>query len=254
MSLVVDASHLGVPESVWLRPGVLDAVAATDLPACRSVVVVAPHPDDEVLGPGGCLRRLAATGTAVHLLAVTDGDGSHPRSPTLTPTALAARRVDETAEGLRRLGVDLAGAVRLTVPDGKVADHEDAVAAALTRMVEQAGAAVAVLAPWAHDGHRDHDACGRAARAVAAGGGCELWEYPLWAWHWATPGALPLGGARRVVLDRRTVAAKRWASGAYLTQVRPLGTGPGDEVILPQAVLRRSWRSFEILFPAGAGG
>jgi hypothetical protein len=25
-------------------------------------------------------------------------------------------------------------------------------------------------------------------------------------------------------------------------------------VILPQAVLRRSWRSFEILFPAGAGG
>jgi len=35
------------------------------------VLVVAPHPDDETIGPGGTLARLSATGVEVHVLCVT---------------------------------------------------------------------------------------------------------------------------------------------------------------------------------------
>ncbi|MEU2794557.1 PIG-L deacetylase family protein [Streptomyces sp. NPDC007100] len=46
------------PSALGLRPG-------------DRVLVVAPHPDDETIGPGGTLARLAAEGVEVHVLCVT---------------------------------------------------------------------------------------------------------------------------------------------------------------------------------------
>jgi N-acetylglucosamine malate deacetylase 1 len=41
-----------------------------------TVVVIAAHPDDEVLGCGGTLARMASEGRAVHVLLVADGETS----------------------------------------------------------------------------------------------------------------------------------------------------------------------------------
>ncbi len=41
-----------------------------------NVLVVAAHPDDEVLGCGGTIARLAAAGRAVHVLLLADGENS----------------------------------------------------------------------------------------------------------------------------------------------------------------------------------
>lgn len=41
-----------------------------------SVLVVAAHPDDEVIGCGGTLARMAAEGRSVHVLLLADGEGS----------------------------------------------------------------------------------------------------------------------------------------------------------------------------------
>lgn len=41
-----------------------------------NVLVVAAHPDDEVLGCGGTIARLAAAGRAVHVLLLADGETS----------------------------------------------------------------------------------------------------------------------------------------------------------------------------------
>ena len=40
----------------------------------RSVLCVAPHPDDEVLGCGGLLSLLAAAGCSVHILILSAGE------------------------------------------------------------------------------------------------------------------------------------------------------------------------------------
>ena len=40
----------------------------------QSVLVVAPHPDDEVLGCGGTIARHADAGDQVHVLIMTKGD------------------------------------------------------------------------------------------------------------------------------------------------------------------------------------
>jgi LmbE family N-acetylglucosaminyl deacetylase len=45
----------------------------------RRVLVVAPHPDDEVLGCGGMIAWHAARGDAVAVLELTDGAGGDPK-------------------------------------------------------------------------------------------------------------------------------------------------------------------------------
>ena len=106
MELIVDADHPGTPECQWRQSGRLRRLAPLELARPRRAVVVAPHPDDEVLGAGGLVRVLAGSGTAVRILAVTDGEASHPGAP----ATLAARRREESRTALHRLGAGAAAA------------------------------------------------------------------------------------------------------------------------------------------------
>jgi LmbE family N-acetylglucosaminyl deacetylase len=78
--------------------------------------VVAAHPDDEVLGVGGTMASLAAAGARLRLIAVTDGEASHPDSD---PAAVALTRTAESEAALCLLGAQEAEVVRLKLPDSR---------------------------------------------------------------------------------------------------------------------------------------
>lgn len=235
-----------------------------DVPgAVRRLVVVAPHPDDEILGVGVTAARFAAAGAEVVIVAVTDGDASHPDSPTLTPGRLAALRIEESRRACALLG--LPEPVRLGLPDGGVHAHEtrlaEAIAAAVrgpsptedTRAdhgVAGRGTDCLVLSTWRGDGHPDHEAAGRAAASACADTGARLAEYPVWTWHWAGPGEprVPWPRRRRVVLTGPELDAKRAAVAEFATQVAPLSGRPGDEAILPDWILDRLVTPEETVF------
>jgi LmbE family N-acetylglucosaminyl deacetylase len=236
----------GTPECCWTSVlGALPPLAS--LPGEGRVVVVAPHPDDEVLGCAGLLMALARLGRqiALDVVTVTDGERSHPGSDAMTPAALGARRRAEAITADRRLGVTLRR-WWLGVPDGAVAAHEPSVASALEERL--ADGAVLCVAPWPGDGHPDHAATGRAAHAATARRSVALLAYPVWAWHWASPasGDLPLDRACRLPLGRRQVRRKAAAIAAHRTQVEGLGDGPEDGPVLPGGVLEHFTRPFEV--------
>jgi LmbE family N-acetylglucosaminyl deacetylase len=54
-----------------------NTTAPLDLPISRStrMLIVAPHPDDEVLAAGGLIQRVAAKGGALRIVWLTSGDG-----------------------------------------------------------------------------------------------------------------------------------------------------------------------------------
>lgn len=232
----------GTSEAVWLPHLRSLTLPELDLPAPELVVVVAPHPDDEVLAVGGLLALLSAAGTRVDVLAVTDGEASNPGG-SVGPEQLALLRVEETSRALHLLGTT--GTVtRLALPDGGRDALEEPVTAALSLSPDDW-----LLGPWAQDGHPDHEAVGRACVTAAARSGARLLEFPVWAWHWATPGpALPWGRARRVTLPAPVQTRKAQALQAFTTQVAPLGPLPQDAPVLPTHVLARFARPFEIVF------
>jgi LmbE family N-acetylglucosaminyl deacetylase len=243
----VDEDHLGVPERAWAASAG-PRLPLLDVPAVARAVVVAPHPDDEVLGAGGLLQRLVASGTAVEVWGVTDGEACFGPLAAADADALAAERVAESVEALARLG--LAGGARRRLEEHDGAVREGAVRAALADALD---ATTLCVAPWSGDGHPDHDAVGRAAAAACRETGASLLQYLVWAWHWADPRGddLPWAASRRLPLTRRQAATKRWATGAFASQTRRPVDGPDGLPVLPPSVLRRFWRRWEVYVTAG---
>lgn len=237
----------GTAEDTWLAWDGLAALPTSDLLGRPpgTAIVVAPHPDDEVLGAGGTLRLLHRRGWALHVVAVTDGEGSHPGSRVHSAGELRAIRSREAAAARRSLGLRRCAVDRLALADGEVAAHEDRLEDHLRRL----GPADLVLAPWRHDGHPDHDACGRAAGRAAAVNGIPLVEYLVWMWNWAGPddGRVPWDRARRVDLPAGDRRRKGSAIDLFASQVRPIGPEPADAAVLPARVLAHHRRPFEVL-------
>ncbi|MER8016894.1 PIG-L deacetylase family protein [Streptomyces griseoluteus] len=237
----------GTDEREWRAWDGWDRMPDCALPTQGRVVVVAAHPDDEVLGAGGTLARLAATGVALTVVSVTDGEGSHPGSTRVTPDRLAELRAGELRDALRELGAEQAEIVRLRLPDTGVARHEERLAGELAALLR--GAALC-LAPWTQDAHGDHEAAGRAALAACRAVSVPCRLYPVWLWHWARPGdpRVPWAQAARIALPPGAQARKRAAVDRFVTQIRPLGDAPQDAAVLPPDEVAHHLRAWEVVF------
>jgi len=227
----------GTAEAEWRAWPGLAGLPAADPASWGSVLVVAAHPDDEVLGAGGTMALLATAGIRLRLVAVTDGEASHPGCA--DPAALAARRAAETAAALRQLGAQSAEVIRLRLPDTGVAAHQDRLAG---RLSELAAGFDTCLAPWEGDVHADHEAAGRAARQAGPPTLC----YPVWAWHWARPGdaRVPWHRAVAVPLPGPVARRKRAAIGCFTSQLERRG---GGAPVLPAGTVAHFTRSLEVL-------
>ncbi|QXJ25759.1 PIG-L family deacetylase [Actinomadura graeca] len=104
---------------------------------------------------------LAMLDVLVRLVAVTDGEGSHPHLP---GRRVAAPRRAETAAALAHLADR--EIYRLGMPNAGVRERT------LTPVLEDLLRGFDVcLAPWEHDAHRDHQAAGHAALATGPADG-----------------------------------------------------------------------------------
>jgi LmbE family N-acetylglucosaminyl deacetylase len=134
------------------------------LDGVRSVLVVAPHPDDEVIGAFGLMRLLRRRGARVRVVIVTDGAGSHPNSRKWPRTRLVGARASETRAALRGIGIG-AGDVRfLALPDGGLGTGGGSVRRVLARALAQARGHDLLVMPARDDDHPDH----RVVSSVAA--------------------------------------------------------------------------------------
>ncbi|RZL63757.1 MAG: PIG-L family deacetylase [Variovorax sp.] len=239
----------GTQESEWLGWGrlrTLPGVTADELvPPGGRAVVVAPHPDDEVLAVGGLLVQLASRGTPVAVIAVTDGTASHPESLTWPPERLVRERPRESRAALQHLGIAVEP-VRLGLPDGGLQLVRDLMVERLRPLLHTGDV---VFTTWRQDGHPDHEATGSACALAVEAVGARLIEVPVWAWHWARPAdaRLPWHRAQRLALDAGAVRRKREAVQCFASQLRP-DPSTGAAPILRPTTVQRASRPFEVFF------
>jgi LmbE family N-acetylglucosaminyl deacetylase len=229
----------GTAEAAWRAWPTLRGFPVARVGRWASVVVIAAHPDDEILGAGGTIALLARAGARLRLVAVTDGDASHPRNG--DPAELARRRTAESAAALKIVGADRVEVIRLRLPDTGLADREDELAGLLRPLC--AGFDVC-LAPWEDDAHADHEAAGRAARRAAG----HVLRYPIWMWHWAAPDdeRVPWDRCRQIPLPPDIAAAKHAAIQAFTSQLT--GGGPSGAPVLPAGIVAHFTRAQEVFF------
>ena len=84
-----------------------------------SILIVAAHPDDEVLGCGGTIARYAQDGCSVHVLLMADGEGS--RAPTTENTITVGRTAARNAAAKAACGIlGCASVDNLALPDNRL--------------------------------------------------------------------------------------------------------------------------------------
>jgi LmbE family N-acetylglucosaminyl deacetylase len=145
-----------------------------------TILIIAPHMDDEVLACGGTVARLPHP-ARVHLVYATDGARSYsPVLPWLdaTSSALSSVRRAEARSALERLGVPSRNLHFLDLPDGHLQHHRDALERALTELIRKLQPAH-VLTPFRYDRHPDHLAANRVAHSALqrADSRAQLFEY-----------------------------------------------------------------------------
>ena len=135
-----------------------------DLP--RRVLVVAPHPDDEVIGVGGVLAFHGQRGDAVRIVICSDGADGDPGG---LAQNLESARMEESRRAARALGLGEApDLVSLGLPDGALGATE-AFVPRLREAIEAFDPEL-VYAPSPQELHPDHRATARAVCAALATG------------------------------------------------------------------------------------
>ncbi|MEW6072769.1 MAG: PIG-L family deacetylase [Planctomycetota bacterium] len=130
----------------------------------RRVLVIAPHPDDEIFGCGGLLALQARQGATIRIVIVSDGAAGDPAG---RESNLARKRIAESLRGAEILGLN-ADHRFLALPDGKLGEVRDLPDRLATELAEYEPELV--YAPSAQELHPDHRAVSRAAIAALARG------------------------------------------------------------------------------------
>ena len=149
-------------------------------PESGRVLLVAPHPDDDVIGVGGTMALHADAGDEVHVLIffnglMGDADRVHD------PEEYVLRRQEEARAGGKHLGLE-----RYTFwgyPEGHVPADEELISAArrFAAYVHEVQPDI-IYAPWIGEYHLDHHIL---ARIVRVGLGLisfpgAVWGYEVW--------------------------------------------------------------------------
>jgi LmbE family N-acetylglucosaminyl deacetylase len=223
-------ADIGTPESQWHS---MLRYSEEWSPRPGPLVVVAPHPDDEVLGAGGLVSSWAMAGQAVTVVSVTDGEAADAGRRDLDRVRRA-----ELRNALRTLSLLHVTVRRLAIPDGKVDAYKNRLRSAVQECAKDHAT---IVAPFERDGHPDHEAVGQVCLDVAETDGVPIVRYPVWAWHHAKPASVQ---ALRWGLFRLSTAAQRAKTRAlqcFESQLRPPRGGP----IVPKHVLAHFERAYE---------
>jgi LmbE family N-acetylglucosaminyl deacetylase len=144
------------------------------------VLIVAPHMDDEVIGPGGTAVRHVRAGSTVAVVFASDGAGI---------TTGAARdeyvstRKHEAESASALMGTTILGF--LDHPDGDLCRHERELARDLEQVID-GFSPDQIFVPFPTDHHRDHQATAAAASQAIrrANWPGTVWAYEAWSPLW----------------------------------------------------------------------
>ncbi len=177
--------------------------------------VIAPHPDDEVLGCGGTILLKRRLGADVRVAFLTDGTASH--GDRVDRRKLAEHRKAEARNACQALGVARDRVFFLDLPDGRLSESVDECAAKLRELFVQSPSAQ-FFVPHRLENPSDHKAARRATLAALADirAPVRVLEYAVWCWDlWPWVPLEPGGGWLRRVARRakRLLSTLRWLSG-----------------------------------------
>lgn len=214
-----------------------------------SILIVAPHPDDETLGCGGAIALCSQWNIPVSVLVVSDGTKSHPNSLVYPPLALKKLRERESLAALAILGVAPEAVTFLGLLDGAVdVSSQSASAIAFCSQYLSNLTPSIIFLPWRSDPHEDHRASWQLLiTAMSSLANLpRIIEYPIWDWDTQQRGNFPgLIDAWRLDISN-VLELKKQAIAQYRSQMGDLINDDPEGFRLTPQMLQNFTQPWEI--------
>lgn len=124
-------------------------------PEAGPVMLFAPHPDDDLIGPGGTVALHREQGDSVQVVVAYDGFLGNQQHPNLSKDEFIALREREALAGGAHLGLDQYRFLRFPEGHEPGPDEREAAAGDLSQMLRSLSPET-VYAPWIGEHNVDH--------------------------------------------------------------------------------------------------
>ena len=150
----------------------------------HEIMIVAPHPDDEVFGCSGLIQRLIENGKKVHIVILSGGGKSHQNCCLIDELTLMNFRRDLSRKAAKILGIPLSQVHFFNYPDGQISfdNTETQQLQVLIRKLSPD----AIFIPHKGEGWNDHVEAGNIIKklVVTLSSSIQLYEYCVWFWYY----------------------------------------------------------------------
>lgn len=201
-------------------------------------VIIAPHPDDEVIGCGGLIARLAAQGNSPHIIVMTGGEGSHEHCCDLSKEEIISARRGLTREALRILGVPDENIHELNYPDGGISG-ENPQTDELKRLIGRLNPQTVFVPHWG-EGWPDHIRTAEIVKSIVPAADTAIYEYCVWMWYYNVWRGLDWKNAAVLKMTKAEHERKLRAMDAYIQPLAPCGN-PWSGVLPPIFIRANQW-------------
>lgn len=212
--------------------------------AVQTVLIVAPHPDDEAIGCGGMIQRLSSEGKNVHIAIMSNGEAAHRNCCNLESETIIWNRRELTKKAAGILGLSVDRIWYLDYPDSAIAwDHSatDRLEELLERIKPDT-----VFIPHLGEGWSDHLAAGKIVKRLLAGRPeTKIFSYCIWFWYY-NGWRINWRNARLLTMNKREHRKKLDAMRAYTEPKAPCNTPWSGN--LPKQFLRANEWKRELYF------
>ena len=213
------------------------------LPLTDDTVIIAPHPDDEVIGCAGLIQALVERGTPPHVIILTGGEASHRGCCDTSDMTIIAARHQLTLDAAATLGLPESHIHCIHYPDGGVNfEHPETerLRALLSELAPQS-----VFVPHRGEGWNDHLQAAEITKHLLKGQKVSIYEYCVWMWYYNV-WHLDFKHAHVLRMSRAQHQRKLRAMGQYVTPLAPCGK-PWSGV-LPKPFLKAAYWDKELYF------
>lgn len=202
------------------------------MPTFGSILIIAPHPDDEVIGCGGLISRLVGEGNTPHIIVMTRGEASHHGCCDTPDGEIIHARRQLTRNALTILGVPEDNLHELNFPDGGITEN----CGELERLkvLLKKLAPNSILVPHWGEGWPDHVNTSRIVKGLLPSD-TKIWEYCVWMWYYNVWRGLDWKNATILEMTPHEHELKLRAIDAYTQPLAPCGkpwSGVLSEVFL----------------------
>lgn len=220
------------------------SLSADQLQISSKNIIIAPHPDDEILGCAGLIQRILLKGKNVYIVFLTGGEGSHNECCNINSLELIQARRGLAIAINRKLGVPIENLFFLDYPDGKI-NYKYQETNKLKQIIKKIHPN-SIFIPHTKEGWSDHLQAGNIIRKLIKNNNdIQLYEYCVWFWYYNT-WRLDWKSTFLLSLTKTEHAKKNEAIDVYISTKAPCGK-PWSGVLPKLFVYANRWKK-ELFF------